>query len=96
MTIDRYNRINGVSLLFRCGTRIMAVYEPSKLGVGVRVPCTAQNNFYMYSLKEYPEDFTRSRSKQWRKFKKRIKKVAHTQLRRGNEKYEYHGREIAW
>lgn len=50
----------------------------------------------MYSLKEYPEDFTNSTSKQWRKFKKVLKKVAHTQLRRGKDKYKYNGCEIAW
>ncbi len=50
----------------------------------------------MYSLKEYPEDFTRSRSKQWRKFKKSMKKIAHKRLRRGETKYRYNGQEIAW
>jgi hypothetical protein len=50
----------------------------------------------MYSLKDYPEDFTNSTSKQWRKFKKALKKIAHKQLRRGNTKYVYHGKEIAW
>ena len=50
----------------------------------------------MYSLKDYPEDFTNSTSKQWRKFKKVLKKLAHKQLRRGNAKYVYHGKEIAW
>lgn len=50
----------------------------------------------MYSLKEYPEDFTNSTSKQWRKFKKALKKLAHKQLRRGQSKYKYNGREIAW
>lgn len=50
----------------------------------------------MYSLKEYPEDFTNSKSKQWRKFKKVLKKIAHKQLRRGYEKYKFNGKEIAW
>lgn len=50
----------------------------------------------MYSLKEYPEDYSQSESKQWRKFKKALKKLAHKQLRRGKDKYEYHGKEVAW
>ena len=50
----------------------------------------------MYSLKEYPEDFSKNESKQWRKFKKALKKLAHKQLRRGLCKYAYHGKEIAW
>lgn len=50
----------------------------------------------MYKLKEYPKDFTTSTNKQWLKFKKKIKKIAHTKLRRGATKYEYHGNEIAW
>jgi hypothetical protein len=50
----------------------------------------------MYSLKEYPSDFTNSRSKLWRKFKKKMKKIAHTRLRRGMDKYRYNGCEIAW
>ena len=50
----------------------------------------------MYSLKDYPEDYSQSESKQWRKFKKALKKLAHKQLRRGNDKYVYHGKEIAW
>lgn len=49
----------------------------------------------MYKLKEYPESFTTSTNKQWLKFKK-IKKNAHTRLKRGAIKYEYHGNEIAW
>ena len=50
----------------------------------------------MYSLKEYPSDFKNSQSKQWRKFKKRLKKIAHTRLRKGMNKYKFNGREIAW
>ena len=51
----------------------------------------------MYSLKEYPYEFKRSTGKQWSKFKKKLKKIAHTQLRRGKmEKYHFEGKEIAW
>ena len=51
----------------------------------------------MYSLKEYPEDFKKSTGKQWLKFKKVVKKIAHTRLRRGKlDKYHYNGKEIAW
>lgn len=52
--------------------------------------------FVMYSLKEYPEEFKRSQSKGWLKFKKKLKKIAHTQLRRGDKRYLFRGREIPW
>ena len=55
-----------------------------------------EKQLFMYSLKDYPEDYSQSESKQWRKFKKALKKLAHKQLRRGNDKYVYHGKEIAW
>ena len=51
----------------------------------------------MYSIKEYPEEFTQSKSRQWLKFKKKLKKIYHTRLRRGKlEKLKANGREIAW
>ena len=50
----------------------------------------------MFSLKEYPEEFTHSTSKQWLKFKKKLKKIAHTKLRRGGDRYKFNGQEIAW
>lgn len=50
----------------------------------------------MYSLKEYPEEFKQSKKKTWLKFKKKLKKIAHTQLRRGDKRYLFRGREIAW
>lgn len=51
----------------------------------------------MYSLKEYPEEFTGSKSKQWLKFRKKVKKIFHTRLRREEcEKLRVNGREIAW
>ena len=51
----------------------------------------------MYSLKEYPEEYSRKQSKQWRKFRKKIKKIFHTKLRRGElNKLKVTGQEIAW
>lgn len=51
----------------------------------------------MYALKEYPESFTRSKGKQWLKFKKKLKKIYHTKLRRGRlQKLKVNGQEIAW
>jgi len=51
----------------------------------------------MYSIKEYPEDFKESRGKQWAKFKKKLKKIYHTRLRRGKlDKLKVNGQEIAW
>ena len=51
----------------------------------------------MYSINEYPEDFTNSRSKQWLKFKKKLKKIYHTRIRRGKlDKLKVNGQEIAW
>ena len=52
--------------------------------------------FDMYSLKEYPEEFKQSKKKSWLKFKKKLKKIAHTQLRRGDKRYLFRGREIPW
>ena len=52
--------------------------------------------FVMYSLKEYPEEFKQSKKKGWLKFKKKLKKIAHTKLRRGDKRYIFRGREIAW
>ena len=52
--------------------------------------------FDMYSLKEYPEEFKQSKKKTWLKFKKKLKKIAHTQLRRGDKRYLFRGREIPW
>ena len=50
----------------------------------------------MYKLKDYPDDF-KSNKPQWLKFKKKMKKISHTQLRRGKmTKYEFHGWEIEW
>jgi hypothetical protein len=50
----------------------------------------------MFSIKDYPEEFSTNHSKNWGKFKKKMKKIAHTKLRRGAEKYQYSGREVAW
>ena len=51
----------------------------------------------MYSIKEYPENFTNSKGKQWAKFKKKLKKIYHTRLRNGKlEKLKANGKEIAW
>ena len=51
----------------------------------------------MYSIKEYPESFTESKSKQWLKFKKKLKKIYHTRLRNGKlDKLKANGKEIAW
>lgn len=51
----------------------------------------------MYAIKEYPKDFTHSTSKQWLKFKKKMKKIYHTRLRRGElHKLRVQGQEIAW
>ena len=51
----------------------------------------------MYSLKEYPDSFKESTGKQWIKFKKRLKKIYHTKLRRGElDKLKVNGQEIAW
>jgi hypothetical protein len=50
----------------------------------------------MFKLKDYPESFKGSTGKQWLKFKKRMKKIAHTRLRRGATKHSYNGQEIAW
>ena len=36
----------------------------------------------MISLKNYPDDFMKSRSKRWLKVKKKLKKIFHTKLRR--------------
>ena len=69
------------------------------LGSRVRAPEGAQTKFcnFMYSLKEYPNEFKRSKGKQWARFKRVMKKIAHTQLRRGKmEKYHFEGKEIAW
>ena len=43
----------------------------------------------MISLKYYPSEFMDSRSKQWLKVKKRLKKQYHTQLRRGKMNKPY-------
>lgn len=50
----------------------------------------------MYKLKEYPKDFKDSTGKNWLRFKRKIKKIAHTRLRRGAVKHKYDGKEIAW
>lgn len=51
----------------------------------------------MYAIKDYPNDFIHSKSKQWLKFKKKLKKIYHTKLRRGElQKLCVKGQEIAW
>lgn len=51
----------------------------------------------MISLKNYPSDFMKSRSKRWLKVKKKLKKIFHTKLRRKELDKPYsQGQQIAW
>jgi len=51
----------------------------------------------MISLKEYPKEFTESTNKSWLKVKKKLKKIFHTKLRRGEtDKIYSEGKQIAW
>ena len=60
-------------------------------------PLRGTNFRVMYSLKDYPEEYSRNQNKQWRKFRKKIKKIFHTKLRRGElDKLKATGYEIAW
>lgn len=51
----------------------------------------------MYKLKDYPDDFWKSGSKYWRKFKKKMKRKTNKAIRRNVFMYKkYNGIEIAW
>jgi len=50
----------------------------------------------MQRIKDYPKVLRKSTSKSWLKVKRRLKKVAHTQLRRGATKYKCQGFFFPW
>ena len=51
----------------------------------------------MISLKYYPKELTESTSKHWLKVRKKMKKLFHTKLRRGEMDKPYsEGVEVAW
>ena len=51
---------------------------------------------FMQRIKDYPECLKKSSSKSWLKVKRRFKKIAHTKLRRGAEKYRLNGVFFPW
>ena len=50
----------------------------------------------MQRIKDYPESLRKSTSKCWLKVKRRMKKIAHTQLRQGADKYRWKGIFFPW
>ena len=50
----------------------------------------------MQRIKDYPIPLKQSTAKCWLKVKKRMKKIAHTKLRRGASKYKWNGVCFPW